>query len=80
MGIMVKMLYRGWKLSGRTNDERFDTIKSRGDLLEDDIKNLKRSDGFRSEDVIEMKSDYHILRNFRKGMVLENEDSNECFV
>nr|GEX09252.1 hypothetical protein [Tanacetum cinerariifolium] len=78
MCIMVKMLYGGWKLSGKTNDERFDTIKSRGDLLEDDIKNLKRSDGFRNEDVIKMKkSDYHILRNFRKGMVLENKDSNK---
>nr|GEX08015.1 hypothetical protein [Tanacetum cinerariifolium] len=34
---------------------------SREDLLEDDIENLKRGDGFSSEDVIEMKrSDYHI--------------------
>nr|GEV43662.1 retrovirus-related Pol polyprotein from transposon TNT 1-94 [Tanacetum cinerariifolium] len=30
-------------------------VKSRGDLLEDDIENLKRSDEFRSEDVIKMK-------------------------
>nr|GEU45926.1 hypothetical protein [Tanacetum cinerariifolium] len=30
-------------------------VKSRGDLLEDDIDNLKRSNGFRNEDVIEMK-------------------------
>ncbi|GJV51019.1 hypothetical protein Tco_1446760 [Tanacetum coccineum] len=32
-----------------------------GDLLEDDIENLKRSERFRSEDVIEMKkNDVHI--------------------
>ncbi|GJU87217.1 hypothetical protein Tco_1294763 [Tanacetum coccineum] len=30
-------------------------VKLRGYLLEDDIENLKRSEGFRSEDVIEMK-------------------------
>nr|GEU86834.1 hypothetical protein [Tanacetum cinerariifolium] len=36
-------------------------IKSRGNLLEDDIENLKRGDEFSSKDVIEMKrSDYHI--------------------
>ncbi|GKE68663.1 hypothetical protein Tco_1526735, partial [Tanacetum coccineum] len=36
-------------------------VYSRGDLLEDDIENLKRSERFRSEDVIEMKkNDVHI--------------------
>nr|GEV79469.1 hypothetical protein [Tanacetum cinerariifolium] len=35
--------------------------ESRGDLTEDAIENLKRSDGFRSEDVIDIKrNDYHI--------------------
>ncbi|GJZ08062.1 hypothetical protein Tco_0542345 [Tanacetum coccineum] len=48
---------------------------------EDDIESLKRSEGFRSEDVIEMKkNDVHIKRNFGKSMILENEDSKKCFV
>nr|GEV93387.1 reverse transcriptase domain-containing protein [Tanacetum cinerariifolium] len=35
--------------------------ESRGELLEDDIENLKRSERLRSEDMIEMnKNDYHI--------------------
>nr|GEV52839.1 copia protein [Tanacetum cinerariifolium] len=34
-------------------------VKSRGDLLEDDIENLKRDDVFSSEDVIEMKRSYY---------------------
>nr|GEU42920.1 hypothetical protein [Tanacetum cinerariifolium] len=39
------------------------------EFLEDDIENLKRSKRFKSEDVIEMKkNDYHIYRNFGKGM------------
>nr|GEY42072.1 hypothetical protein [Tanacetum cinerariifolium]GEY47339.1 hypothetical protein [Tanacetum cinerariifolium] len=43
---------------------------------EDDIEKLKRGDGFSSGDVIKMKrSDYHILRNFGKGMTLENKDA-----
>nr|GEU32009.1 hypothetical protein [Tanacetum cinerariifolium] len=36
-------------------------VKSQGDLLEDDIENLKRSDGFSSEDVIQKrKNDFHM--------------------
>nr|GEW61529.1 reverse transcriptase domain, reverse transcriptase zinc-binding domain protein [Tanacetum cinerariifolium] len=42
-------------------DFELNFVKSRGDLLEDDNENLKRSDGFRSEDVIDIKkNDYHI--------------------
>nr|GEW08665.1 hypothetical protein [Tanacetum cinerariifolium] len=38
-------------------------VKTRGNLLEDGIKNLKRSKRFKSEDVIEMKkNDDHIYR------------------
>nr|GEY21277.1 hypothetical protein [Tanacetum cinerariifolium] len=53
-------------ITGPPGDEfhlgfKWSFVKSRGDLLEDDIENLKRSDEFRSEDVIEMKkNDVHI--------------------
>nr|GEZ86314.1 hypothetical protein [Tanacetum cinerariifolium] len=64
-------------------DERelFEIGESRGDLLDDDIKILKISERFRREEVIEMeKNVIHKYRSFRKGMVLENEDSKKCFV
>nr|GEX66644.1 hypothetical protein [Tanacetum cinerariifolium] len=44
---------------GEEEADRKNTKISRGDLLEDDIENLKRDDGFSSEDVIEMKRSYY---------------------
>nr|GFA03746.1 hypothetical protein [Tanacetum cinerariifolium] len=59
-----------WSDNGEEDDEKAKektclvahaSNESRGDLLEDDIENLKRSDGFRSEDEIKIKkSDFHI--------------------
>ncbi|GJZ47062.1 hypothetical protein Tco_0600894 [Tanacetum coccineum] len=49
------------KVKSMRERELFEIGELRGDLLEDDIKNLKRSERFRSEDVIEMKkNDVHI--------------------
>ncbi|GJU42669.1 hypothetical protein Tco_1195626 [Tanacetum coccineum] len=44
-----------------------------GDLLEEDMRILKKSVRSRMEEVIEMdKNDVHILKNFGKGIVLED--------